>query len=48
MTRSPMRSYCKDCQKAVGTYYDIVDTIKKYYCELCRKLLREIVPIEEE
>jgi ribosomal protein S20 len=48
MTRSPMRTYCKDCQKAVGTYHDVIEKVKKFYCEICRKLVREILPIDEE
>jgi hypothetical protein len=47
MIRSPMRSYCQHCNKPVGLMHDVIDKVKKYYCELCRKLVREVVPEEE-
>ena len=48
MIRCPLRSYCKECLRAVGLYHEKVKNVDNYYCELCKKFVLKVVDDIEE
>ena len=43
MIKCSLRSYCSKCNKAVGLYYEELKNVDKYYCEICKKFILEVV-----
>lgn len=47
MTRVPLVSRCVVCKKSVELLCDKLKTVKKYYCKVCKGLVRTIKNNEE-
>lgn len=41
MIRSPYISHCKTCRRTVELMCETLKTMKKYYCKVCKKLVRQ-------
>jgi hypothetical protein len=40
MIRSPYVSHCVVCKRTVELLCETLKTVKKYYCKVCRRLIR--------
>lgn len=49
MVRSPYISHCKTCNRTVELLCETLVKMKKYYCKVCKVLVRTVKPeVEEE